>query len=91
MMMGENFGWGGGWMFFGGVMMLLFWGGLIALIVVAIRSMTSSNTSSRNEASDQRNDNTLSPLEVLQSRYAKGEISRDDYEVIRRDLQAAKV
>lgn len=88
MMMGGDFGWGGGWMFFGGLMMLLFWGGLIVLIVWAIRAVIGGNPASRsNETSVLQNKNVQPPLEILQARYAKGEISREDYDVIRRDLQ----
>lgn len=89
MMMGGNFGWGGRWVFLGGLMMLLFWGGLIALIVLAIRGLIPRYTQNRSEPSSQRNGATQSPLEILQIRYAKGEISREDYELIRRDLQTA--
>lgn len=87
-MMGGDFGWGGGWMFFGGLTMLLFWGGLIVLIVWAIRAVISSNTANRsNKTPNSQNKNVQSPLEILQARYAKGEISREDYDVIRHDLQ----
>jgi putative membrane protein len=91
MMMGGDFGWGSGWMFFGGLMMLLFWGGIIALIVLAVRALSgsSSNMANRSNATPiQRNGAAQSPLEILQARYAKGEISREEYTDIQRDLQA---
>jgi putative membrane protein len=58
------------------VMMLAFWGVLIGGIVLAIRWMT-------------RRDHTPvrdSALEILRERYARGEISREEFETRRRDL-----
>ena len=89
MMMGWDwrFGWGG--MLFGGLMMVVFWGGLIALIVFAIRGFTgNSNRSDYNLNSSNPTDRTReTPLEMLQARYARGEISKEEYEAIRQDLQ----
>jgi putative membrane protein len=68
-----------GWMIFGGLMMLLFWGGLIALAVVIIRSFARGNSSS-----GQRSDKPS--LQILEERYAKGEISQEEFETIRADI-----
>jgi len=77
---GNGFHWG--WMLFGGVMMLLFWGGLIGLTVVIARSFArpGSQTSGGGEQA------AASPLEILKARYASGEISKDQFDKIRRDL-----
>ncbi len=66
----------GWWMGFGGLWMLIFWGGLIALIVWGIKKLTagSSSTPRRN------------PLDVAKERYARGEISREEFEQIKKDL-----
>ena len=89
MMMGWDWGFGWGGMLFGGLMMIVFWGGLIALIVLAIRGFTgNSNRSDYNlNSSNSTNRTRETPLEMLQARYARGEISKEEYEVVRQDLQ----
>ena len=71
--MHEGLGW---WMVFGGVWMFLFWGGLIALIVWGITRLSERNGSS------QKRD----PLDVAKERYAKGEIAKEEFEQLKRDL-----
>ncbi len=73
-----------GWMLFGGLMMLLFWGGLIALAVVIIRSFNKAG--SRPTSNDPPNQKT--PLLIVEERYAKGEISQEEFEAIRADLSS---
>ncbi len=86
-MMGWDFGWGWGWMLFGGLTMVLFWGGLIALIVLAVRGLTGSGNQGRSgELPELRV--TPNALEILKTRYAKGEISQEEFEQIRKDLQS---
>jgi putative membrane protein len=82
MWFGHGFGWGG--MIFGGLMMLLFWGGLIVLVVLAVRAFSTSG--SRETPRD--NNASETPLEIVKMRYARGEISKAEYEEIRRDLTA---
>ncbi|MFC1893478.1 SHOCT domain-containing protein [Chloroflexota bacterium] len=67
---------GSWWWLFGGVWMFVFWGGLIALIVWGITSLT------------RRNNLTLKhiPLDVAKERYARGEVNREQFEQIKRDL-----
>lgn len=73
---------------FGGLMMLLFWGGLIALVVWLFRSQGRSGAS----RSAQRWEDESSPgpsrdaLEILKERYARGEISREEFLNMRDDL-----
>ena len=67
----------GGWgMLFGGIWMFVFWGGLIALIVWGITRLT------------RRDDSTVKhiPLEVAKERYARGEINKQEFEQIKKDL-----
>ena len=66
----------GWWMVFGGLWMVLFWGGLIALIVWAVARVT------RRDNPTQRRD----PLDVAKERYAKGEISQEEFEQLKKDL-----
>jgi putative membrane protein len=87
-MMGAGMDWGWGWMFSGGLMMLLFWSALIVLVVLAARGLgggggRSETSTPHREAARQ------TPLEIAQARYAKGEISRDEYETLRHDLQTS--
>lgn len=67
--MGHMFGWGygmnGGW--FGMFIPII----LIGIIVYAIYKITSNNTTSR--------ENGNRSLEILNERYAKGEISEEEY------------
>ncbi len=66
----------GWWMAFGGLWMLVFWGALIALIVWGI-----TKVSRQGETTPKRD-----PLDVTKERYAKGEISREEFEQIKKDL-----
>jgi len=71
--MHEGMGW---WMVFGGVWTLLFWGGLIALVVWGITKLTGrGNPTSKHEA-----------IDVAKNRYARGEISHEEFEQLRKDL-----
>ncbi len=76
---GLGAGIGGGWMIFGAVMMVLFWGFVIWLFVWGIRKLT-EHDDSRSTVGIQN------PLEVAKARYARGEISREEFEQIKRDL-----
>ena len=66
----------GWWWLVGGAGMFVFWGGLIALIIWGITRLT-------------RHDNTIikhTPLEVAKERYARGEINKQEFEQIKKDL-----
>ncbi len=77
---GHGFGWGG--MVLGGLLMLLFWGSLIALIFWGVRSLISSNDVRHSNAGG----NSLSAREILDQRYVRGEIDRDEYQAIKEEL-----
>ena len=66
----------GWWMAFGGVGMVIFWGGLITLIVWGITRLTR-----RNDSSSKHN-----PLNMARERYARGEISKEEFQQIKKDL-----
>lgn len=86
--------WGWGGMFIGGLMMLLFWGAVIALAFFAIRAITQSGQTGRQDGRPEGPSEGRSPergstaLEILQERYARGELTRDEYLDMRRDLEA---
>jgi putative membrane protein len=64
--------------------MLIFWGGLILLAVWLVRVIFSSNSS--NNPSAPRSEQSSNALEILAQRYARGEITREQYEIMKRDL-----
>ena len=74
-------GWSG-WLL-GGLMMLLFWGGIIALAFFAIRALSGSGS----RATSNQSMSGESALDILKKRYARGEISKEEYETIRGDLE----
>ena len=71
-------GWGGG--MFGGFGMLLFWGVIIVLLVLLVRGFVARRSS-------QSLGSGSSALDILQQRYAKGEISNEEYEERKKTLQ----
>ena len=72
-MMGEHgwFGPGFGWFF-----MILVWVLMIAGVVALIKWLRSSSAQ-----------HGETPLEILKARYARGEINKEEYERMRRELQ----
>lgn len=72
---GFDMAWGGGWW------MLLFWGGVIALGLWVLRWVVAG--SRRAEGSSQ----TPSAREIAARRYARGEISREEYLALVKDLE----
>ncbi len=79
----DGFQWG--WMLFGGLMMILFWGGIIALAVVILRTFIVGNSRAVSSGPSSAS-SSGSALEILNERYAKGEIDREEFEFIRLDL-----
>jgi len=69
----------GWWMLFMGILMVAFWGGIIALIVWGVRRLTERTGSPA--AGEKR-----SPMDIARERYAKGEISKEQFEQIKKDL-----
>ena len=78
-MMGDMGNWWG--MGFGWIFMALVWGLIIVGIVVLVKWLMSQSAGEKN-----RRDKTA--LEILQERYARGEIEREEYEQKKRDLEA---
>jgi putative membrane protein len=69
-------GFGGGWMIFSSIIMILFWAGLIALIIWGVTRLT------RHSLTAGRQD----PLDIARERYARGEITREQFEEIKKNL-----
>ena len=78
--------WDNWWMWLiGGLMMLIFWGGVIALTFFIIRAVVQSGRGDREPRSTPYQ--SENPLEILRERYARGEITRDEYLAMRTDLE----
>jgi len=78
MMWGWGYGgYGAPWGWVGPVIMAVFWIAAIVGIVFLVRSFIRKGRQSGRE---------VSALEILQGRYAKGEIGKEEYEEKRRDL-----
>jgi uncharacterized membrane protein len=87
----------GGGFFLGGLMTVI-WTALLVLLVlwvvrnwsgissVARRTVESAQTAGAAATNVTQTPSVQTPLEILQTRYAKGEITREEYESIRRDL-----
>ena len=73
--MWEWHGYGGGFMWF-------FWIILIVLVAWAVSAGTRGDSGANGSESDK------SPLEILQQRYARGEIDQQEYQQKRKDLGA---
>jgi putative membrane protein len=71
----DNFGWGWG-MGFGWIFMILFWGLAILGIVALVKWLSGSGVPKQK-----------TPLEILQERYARGEIDREEYQRKKTDLE----
>ena len=76
-----NVGFGG--MLLGGIVMFVFWGGLITLTVIAVRAVWNSGSGSVRTSGKPDAD----PIEIAQQRYARGDISRDQFLEIKKDLE----
>lgn len=75
-------GFGMGFGIFGLFFMLLFWGGLIAAAVWVGRALFAGNGS----APPADRPRTPTARDILDQRYARGEITREEYERMKRDL-----
>jgi putative membrane protein len=89
MMWGDGFGMGG-WLL-GGLMMLLFWAVVIGLIVWAIWAFTRRQTGYASYSNKPQAPARSAPqgdptLQIAKERYARGEISREQYDEIRQTL-----
>ena len=73
-------GFGLGGMFFGGLLMIAFWvliiGGGAWLVITLVR----------NNANPALTTSAQTPLTILQARYAKGEITKEQFDQMRHDL-----
>ena len=82
-MMGWGFGnyggYGMGWI--GPIIMIVFWGALITGIVFLIRFLVRQGGGSGSQGGREP------ALDILKKRYAKGELGREEFEAMRKDLR----
>lgn len=64
----------------GGLMMFAFWLILIGGVILFVKWIADGNKAAQ--------DTNASPFEILQKRYAKGEITKEEFESKRKDLGA---
>jgi putative membrane protein len=74
-------GWGMGW--FGMIFMLVFWGLVIVGLVFLIKWLI--QTTSGGKAVGHTGSKAI---EILKERYARGEISKEEFETMKKDLQS---
>jgi putative membrane protein len=72
-MFGDHVGFG-----FGGVFMWIFWVFIIVAIFVLVKSFSGGGSSASSSET---------PLEILRKRYARGEISEEEFEQHRKTLE----
>ena len=93
-MMGSYGGYGGmmsgyGFNPLGAILMFVFWaliiGGVVLLVVWLVRNATASAGAQRGGLSIGSSE---SPLDILKARYARGEITKEQFDAIKRDLGA---
>lgn len=78
--MGYGFG-------FGGIFMILFWGLLIWAIVALVRGNGFGSGCCGGHGHGHNHGGKNDALEILKQRYAKGEISKEEFESMKKDLQ----
>ena len=77
----DGMGW---WMVFGMAWMVVFWGVIVALVVWGVKRLTERGRS-RPSNSEKPN-----PLDIAKERYARGEISKEEFDQIKNDLLASE-
>lgn len=85
-MMGYNFGFGGG---FGMVVMALFWVAIVVLAIWLVGKLLGSTGGAMTTRSELQNlPQPLNANEMLKQRYARGEITKEQFEEMRRNIEA---
>ncbi len=72
----DGMGW---WMLFGGMGMMVFWAVIIGLVVWSVTRVAGGR--------EERGEQSQSPIDIVERRLARGEISKDEFEDLKRALQ----
>jgi putative membrane protein len=88
-MMGHHFGHVGGFGFgFGWIFMLIFWGIVIWAIFALVRGVSGHGYCGHNHDNYGENKHKENnALDILKERYAKGEVNKEDFEKMKKDLE----
>ena len=76
-------GFGMGFGFLGLLLMVLFWGGLIALAVWFVRALFNRAP----QLPPFQGSGSATAQQILDTRYARGEITKEQYELMKQDLR----
>jgi putative membrane protein len=77
-MMDWTYGWGMGLGIIGVLFSIVFWVGVIALVVWLITKLVKHENSGKIEKQ--------SPIDLAKERYARGEITKEEFEQLKKDL-----
>jgi len=77
-------------MLFGGVLMALFWIGLIVVIFFVVRALVRSGSEHSGAAPSGPAGGSGRALDILKERYARGEITKEQYDQMREDLNVVR-
>jgi len=78
-------GWGFGWWIGGMIMMVIFWIVVVVGILALIRWL-SGQSQPRRISRPQAKESFESALEILRKRYARGEITKEEFENMKKDI-----
>ncbi len=73
-----------GFGFIGLLIMIVFWGLLIVGAVLLVRALFPKGTNTTTSITS----SNKNPRHILDQRYARGEITREEYEIMKRDIEA---
>jgi len=76
---------GAGFGLIGSLLMVLFWGGLILLAVWLVKVIFPGSREDRSTSKTAPKENE-SASEILAQRYARGEITREQFEIMKQDI-----
>jgi len=82
------YGYGGGWPFFGILFGIFWWVIIIALLIGLIRWLSGGRRRGRywHDHRSEFSHSSSSALEILKERYAKGELTKEQFDSMRKDI-----
>lgn len=86
-MMGWGSGWNGAWGWWGVLMMLAMWAIPLGLIFLGIWAIAPRFGGGRDGGGREGGGSAQTGLEIAEARYARGEISREEFQRIKEDLR----
>ena len=70
--------------FFGGFFMIIVWVAVIFFVVWLVRELSRSNRSGH--GGNSRTDGGKAALDILKERYAKGELTKEQFETMKKEI-----